>query len=191
MKTTLYDLAFEIDGDDVTLEQSDGIDDPDRITLHRSHVELIAGRMGLPTATRNTLAEQERKIAVLADRLTELIGASWFRSQIAEYCPDGPEIIARLDAIDDLAIEFDGGRLIPSCHPGGAQESPQDSQPHAGTAQHTTEPKKPRGGPVSKPEAQFELDGLSSPTDAVHSASEFQHITTTAHGAKKEQQHGN
>ena len=129
MKTTLYDLTFEIDGDDVTLEQSAGIGDVANIILHRCQFELIAGRMGLPTATLDTLAEQQRKIAVLADRLTDMTCAQWFREQIVDRCQDGVEMLAKLDAITDLALEVDGGRLIPSCDAGDAQEPPHDSEP--------------------------------------------------------------
>lgn len=44
---SIPDLAFEIDGDQINLEQDAGLGDVDRVTLHRIHLLHLAKRVGL------------------------------------------------------------------------------------------------------------------------------------------------
>jgi hypothetical protein len=44
---TIPDLAFEIDGDQINLEQGAGLGEVDRVTLHRIHLLHLAQRFGL------------------------------------------------------------------------------------------------------------------------------------------------
>ena len=112
----MHEVSFELleDGS-ISLEQQYGVDDPNVIYLHPEQLKFITRRMcGMDSATAASVEDLERKIAVLTDRLGKLVEASWFRSSIIDRCGDGVEIIARLDGVLDLAIEFDGGRLLPS-----------------------------------------------------------------------------
>lgn len=119
----MYGLAIElIEGGGLRLTQQDGINDPDTIDLHPVQIRLIAERAGLlrhePDAAR--VPDLERRIAVLADRLQDFVCSRQIRTSILE-CGDGFELIAKLDGILDLALEFDGGRLKP-------EEAPEQGQ---------------------------------------------------------------
>jgi hypothetical protein len=112
----MYEVGFELleDGS-ISLEQSNGYESPVVVWLHPEQMKFITRRMcGMDSATAASVEDLERKIAVLADRLERLVDAKWFRSSIVDSCGDGVEIMARLDGLLDLAIEFDGGRLLAS-----------------------------------------------------------------------------
>mgnify|MGYP001209406457 CR=1 FL=1 len=47
MTTKLYDLTFDIDGENIMLEQSAGVGESAYITLHKSHLFLLAQRAGI------------------------------------------------------------------------------------------------------------------------------------------------
>ena len=111
-----YDLNFEQLGDGtIRLEQKDYCGESAFIDAHPEQLKFITRRMcGMDSATAASVEDLERKIAVLADRLERLVDAKWFRNSIVDRCGDGVEIMARLDGLLDLAIEFDGGRLLSS-----------------------------------------------------------------------------
>lgn len=78
--TRIYDLAFEIDGDTIQLEQSNGLDEPDRISLHRIHLAHLAGEIGLlgdPDAER-MVATLSRRLRILRAEIAGL--AQWIES---------------------------------------------------------------------------------------------------------------
>ena len=96
----------------IHLSQPQGLDDPSVIYLHPSQLEFIA-----KTFVGRREDELKRRVAILTDRLEELVTAEWFRKAITSDCSDGVEIMCRLDGLLDLALEFDGGRLLPKDAP--------------------------------------------------------------------------
>lgn len=113
----MHEISFSLNDADgaIRLEQPNGFDEPDVVLLHPEQLAFISRRMvGMTEATAAQVADLERKLAVLAGDLENIVTDNDIRRQIIE-CPDGPEIITRLDGLLDLATEFDGGRLKPRC----------------------------------------------------------------------------
>ena len=110
-----HDLAFDLmDDGTVKLTQTDCGEDY-VITAHPEQIVFIARRLcGMSITTAEQVQDLERKLSVIADRLEKIVDADWFRNNIIKECGDGIEIIAKLDGLVDLAIEYDGGRLLPS-----------------------------------------------------------------------------
>ena len=59
------------------------------------------------------VADLERKLSILASHIERIAGDDFLRDDIAERCRDGLWILAKIDGLLDLAVEFDGGRLLP------------------------------------------------------------------------------
>lgn len=110
----LFDLSFSRQPDgSIRLVQSDCGEDY-IIDMHPEQLLFIARRLcGMRPDTADTVAELERRIAVLTDKLQSFVCNGAFRSELIERCGDGFEWLARLDCLLDLALEFDGGRLEP------------------------------------------------------------------------------
>lgn len=108
---------FQFADGTIQLSQPQGLDDPSVIYLHPSQLEFIA-----ETFVGRREGELKRRLSILADRLEELVTAKWLRKAITDECSDGVEIVCRLDGLLDLALEFDGGRLLPKDAP---KEEPQ------------------------------------------------------------------
>lgn len=77
MSTKLWDLQFDIEGDDINLEQDMGCGDVARITLHTAHLRLLAERAGLIQASAHadpgrTIARLRRHLGILLDRINHL-----------------------------------------------------------------------------------------------------------------------
>jgi hypothetical protein len=131
-----YDLhhALMPDGS-VHLIQSDCGEDT-TIAAHpeqlRYITQQVCGRM--VTTRPDYAADLERRLSVLAERLQELVVAQWLRTQIVERCSDGVEILCRFDSLLDLAIEFDGRRLLPE-HGEQAHEAPTANELIPGNSQ--------------------------------------------------------
>ena len=68
----------------------------------------------MSSETASQVQDLERKLAVLTDRLETLVTDRWFRKGILDSCGDGIQTITKLDALVDLAVEMDGGRLLPN-----------------------------------------------------------------------------
>ena len=109
-----YDLSFAQQNDGtVRLTQTDCGEDS-IIDVHPEQLKFIARRLcGMDSATAEQVEDLERKLSVLTDRLERLVTDKWFRKNIVEECGDGIEMIAKLDGLLDLAVEMDGGRLLP------------------------------------------------------------------------------
>ena len=137
-----HDLAFDLmDDGTVKLTQTDCGDDY-IITAHPEQITFIARRLcGMSIATAAQVEDLERKLSVLTDRLERLVTDKWFRKAIIEECGDGIEMIAKLDGLLDLAVEMDGGRLLPSEPP--------------------PEPKKESKFKQSEPPANYQPDMLA------------------------------
>lgn len=116
MNTRWHDLIIgRLKDGGIHLEQQAGLQEPSVIHLHPEQVLFIARQLcGMKPDDANKVAELERRLSILTDCLEGLVTADWFRSQIIDRCGDGIEIVTKLDALLDLAIEFDGGRLLPS-----------------------------------------------------------------------------
>lgn len=76
MLTRIEDLAFEIEGDTITLEQGYATGQVDRVALHRVHLQHLAEKMGLlqpPSPSVRTLVRRlltlQGRIEYLADHL--------------------------------------------------------------------------------------------------------------------------
>jgi len=110
-----YDLDFaQKDDGTIRLTQVDCGEDS-IIDAHPEQILFVARRLcGMSSATAEQVQDLERKLSVVTDRLERLVTDDWFRKGIIEGCGDFAEMLARLDGIVDLAIEFDGNRLLPS-----------------------------------------------------------------------------
>jgi hypothetical protein len=119
MNTRWHDLTFDrLKDGGIHLEQQAGCEEPSVIHLHPEQVLFIARQLcGMKPETAEKVADLERKLAILCDRLGEFISDPDIRTDIIKRCGDGIEYIVRLDGIHDLAIEFDGNRLLPNDPP--------------------------------------------------------------------------
>ncbi len=110
-----HDLTFDLlDDGTVKLTQTD-CGEEYIITAQPEQIAFIARRVcGMSITTAEQVEDLERKLSVLTDRLECLVTDKWFRKGIVEECGDGIEMIAKLDGLVDLAVEMDGGRLLPS-----------------------------------------------------------------------------
>ena len=110
-----HDLAFDLmDDGTVKLTQTDCGEDY-IITAHPEQIAFIARRVcGMNITTAEQVEDLERKLSVITDRLERIVTDDWFRKGIINECGDGIEMIAKLDGLVDLAVEMDGGRLLPS-----------------------------------------------------------------------------
>lgn len=115
MNTRWYDLIIDrLPDGGIHLEQQSGVDEPNVIHLHPEQVLFIARQLcGMKPETTEKVADLERRIAVLTDKLQSIVCNSAFRGDIIERCGDGFEYLTKLDSVLDLALEFDGGRLEP------------------------------------------------------------------------------
>lgn len=125
-----YDTSFSSQPDgSVRLMQSDCGEDC-IIDLHPEQLLFIARRLcGMKPETAGKVTELERRIAVLTDKLQNLVCNKAFRSDLIEGVGDGFEYLAKLDGLLDLAMEFDGGRLEPEYKQASDDEKPLHSCP--------------------------------------------------------------
>lgn len=158
----IYDLAYEIDGDTISVEQGGGFGEVDRVHLHRVHVELLAGELGLlhgePDAWRK-VRSLERRLRLLAERIDRLDTmllhvAEKGREDVEAECAYST---ATLDLADEFVAELDDAgspiRMAPSLGDGaeGTQtvrtpESPQRTQPDPKANQPVTPGFVPKQG---------------------------------------------
>jgi len=124
MTNRFHDLQFNREPDgSIYLEQQCGIDDPVSIFAHPEQVLFIARSLcGMKPETAGKVAELERRIAVLTDKLQNLVCNKAFRSDLIEGIGEGFEYLAKLDGLLDLAMEFDGGRLEPEYRESTAED---------------------------------------------------------------------
>jgi len=114
MSERIPDLQFEfMAGGSLRLEQSAGAGEMMTVLLHPCQIQLIAERAGLIP-----YRIPERRLAILRERICDLVEDEYFRSDIWKRLCYGSEYLQRLDAIADLAVEFDGG-LMPDSNDGG------------------------------------------------------------------------
>lgn len=109
-----FDLSFSRQPDgNIRLIQS-GYGEEYIIEVHPAQLLFIARQMcGMKPETADKVEELERRIAVLTDKLQNIVCNKAFRSDLVEGIGEGFEYLAKLDGLLDLALEFDGGRLHP------------------------------------------------------------------------------
>lgn len=78
--TRIFDLAYEIDGESVQLEQDTGCGEIDRIALHPVHVQLLATELGMLRGDQDAwrrVEALERRLHILKDRIAVLDDMLW------------------------------------------------------------------------------------------------------------------
>lgn len=117
MNNRFFDLAWNRQPDGtIRLTQTD-CGDPHIVDAHSEQILFIARQLcGMKPDDANKAAELERRIAVLTDKLQDIVCNKAFRSDLTEGISDGFEYMAKLDGLLDLSLEFDGGRLLPTEH---------------------------------------------------------------------------
>lgn len=109
MMTKIYDLAYEINGDTINLEQDMGCGEVSRIDLHPIHLRLLAEEVGILAPSSNieadrTIARLCRQMRILFDRINQL--DDWIR-QAAEKGHEDLEMETTYSfATWELAHEF-------------------------------------------------------------------------------------
>lgn len=103
--TKIPDIAFEIDGEFINLEQDIGCGEVHSVQLHRLHLQHIAGQLGFPIPDASASHVLQRFQAVI-DKLDGFACSEYYRSDILDRCSMGLEILTVLDAILDLGHEF-------------------------------------------------------------------------------------
>jgi len=125
MINRFYDLTFIQQADNsIRLTQSEHGEDY-VIDVHPQQVLFVARQLcGMKPETADKVADLERRIAVLTDKVQDFVCDQHMRSDLIKQCGDGFFYLAKLDALLDLALEFDGGRLTPMELPPDTQERP-------------------------------------------------------------------
>lgn len=133
---------YQLDDGTVRLEQIGYAGEETVIDAHPLQITFIARQLcGMKPETANQVADLERRIAVLTDKLQSIVCKSEYRSEVIEGLDIGFELMAKLDGLLDLALEFDGGRLNPEPPCGDNIEAGGVSKPpHPSVA--TTQAKK-------------------------------------------------
>lgn len=121
-----YDLSFsrQPDGSIRLLQSNCGEDHI--IDAHPEQIKFIAHQLcGTKLETAAKVVDLERRIAVLTDKLQNILCNEAFRRNLIEGIGEGFEYLAKLDGLLDLALELDGGRLEPEGHaPDDCEMSP-------------------------------------------------------------------
>ena len=126
----MNDISFErhTDGAIRLIQTGCGVDSI--IDLAPSQLRYIAMHVaGFKEIDATRVADLERRIGILASRIEKITLDDNLRDDIAERCRDGLWIISQLDGLLDLAVEFDGGRLLPDL-----KFSPPEDGHESGTA---------------------------------------------------------
>ena len=112
----MHEISFKkLKDGTICLEQQLGCEEPSVIHLHPEQLKFIARRMaGLNETTAAQVEDLERKLSILAGDIDFIVKDKSIRRDIIDSdCGSEFELLARLDALWDLAIEFDGSRLLP------------------------------------------------------------------------------
>ena len=109
MLTKIYDMAFEVEGENILLEQDAGCGDVSRITLHRTQVALLAEQMGVVRApldveAAQTIATMTRRLNVLRERIDHM--AYWLANHSDSRHADLSYEQTYATATADIANEF-------------------------------------------------------------------------------------
>jgi hypothetical protein len=138
----MHEVSFEfLDDGSISLEQQSGLDDPSVIYLHPEQLKFITRRMcGMDDPSAARVEDLERKLAILAGDIDFIVKNKSVRRDIIDSgCGCEFELLSRLDALWDLAIEYDGGRLLPRERPVETQ-APQKPASGDPAGNHSTTP---------------------------------------------------
>lgn len=119
MMEKIFDIAFEFNGDYIELEQDAGCGEVNNISLHITHLRLLAERAGLLTSIPEpTLpAGLVRKLIRLKNDASYYAADCWM-DEIGERISDGLAyrlgMTAVMDLLDDILFDID-------ITPGGAE----------------------------------------------------------------------
>lgn len=116
----MHEIKFgQLSDGTISLEQQIGVDEPNLIYLHPEQLKFITRRIcGMDSATAAKVEDLERKLSILASDIDFIVKDKGIRRDIigggsgSEF-----ELLARLDGLWDLAMEFDGCRLMPRVKP--------------------------------------------------------------------------
>lgn len=110
MKEHFPELTFEVqDNGLVLISQYQNLERV-AIDVHPQQLAHIGRALfGGRSAKDALVADLQRKVSVLTDRIGDLVTDKYIRSQITDRCGDWEAILAHWDHIYDLAVEFDGG----------------------------------------------------------------------------------
>ncbi len=113
MNPRFQDLNYcQLDDGTIRLEQIGYAGEATIIDAHPEQLLFVARQLcGMKTETAGKVTDLERRIAVLTDKLQNIVSDRVFRNDLIERIGDGFEYLAKLDGLLDLAMEFDGGRL--------------------------------------------------------------------------------
>lgn len=153
MSNRFHDLTFQRQPDgSIRLLQSE-VGEDYIIDLHPEQLLFIAHQLcGMKPETAHKVAELERRIAVLTDKLQNLVCNKAFRGDLIEYIGEGFEYLTKFDGLLDLAMEFDGGRLEPEYKEAPADgEKPTHPRSTIGQAKQTPHPSQQGTGKAPTP----------------------------------------
>lgn len=113
MSQQFFDLKFEqAENGVIRLQQLDYAGGSATIVLHPAQIKHIAEVFGLVKVCKTDPALQaenatlRRRLRVIADRLCGFAGQEVYRFDVVNHCTSGVEMLAVLDSICDLAVEF-------------------------------------------------------------------------------------
>lgn len=105
MVNHIPDIAYEIKGEMIELQQDGGSEGVFNISLHRIHFDHIASKLGIPSLTI-TAETIRRRLEIIEARINALANATHYRDEIIKSCSSGIEFVTELDAVCELASEF-------------------------------------------------------------------------------------
>lgn len=104
MFTKIDDLAYEIDGDTIDLEQSTGCGEVERVRLHRVHLKHLAELARIVKAPSPSSEALARRLRVLRGRIDHL--ADWLANHSDHKHADLTYELTYATATADIADEF-------------------------------------------------------------------------------------
>lgn len=114
MLTNIEGLAYEVEGDQLTVEQDTGCGEMSMVLIHRvvfEEIGRVAGWLPSPVIVPSPVRTEalERDFRALMGRFYELFLDEALMFQIVEHCPRGMEVNLHLRAIQTLmdVVHFD------------------------------------------------------------------------------------
>lgn len=101
--TKIPDIAFDIDGEIINLEQDAGCGEVNRIQLHRIHLQHFAGKLGVKCLDV-TASSIQRQLKTVHAHLVDLLYDESVREGLIEG--DCLDVLLKFDAVETLAAEF-------------------------------------------------------------------------------------
>jgi hypothetical protein len=160
--TKFHDLDFKkLSDGSIRLTQDDRMDEASVIDMHPEQLLYMARQLcGMKPETAAVAKDLERKLAVLDAGIAALVLDDGIRTEIIERCGSGIEIILRLDALYDLAVEFTVGLTPDYDHPNLLPKSTPKETQSKPTGFDSLNPSQPTPPPIkTQPSATVQADG--------------------------------